>query len=77
MSDDADMLFERGISALRLELAGQGCPDFIVERAIDELRADYARTCGWLRVVECSARRRNPFPGFRVIQFRRELRRAH
>lgn len=66
---DAATLFEQGVSALRLELASQGCPDFVIERAVNDMRADYARTIGWLRTVERSARRRNPFGAFKRVKF--------
>jgi hypothetical protein len=72
----ADELFERGVSALRLELATQGCPDVVIEKAVADLRADYAKTVGWLRTVEASVTRRNPFGVFRPVQFRRELRQS-
>lgn len=71
LPDDACDLFERTISALMLELLVSGVPAPYIDAAVDGLRDDFDRTREWLGVIERSAKRRNPFPGFRVIRFRR------
>jgi hypothetical protein len=66
-------LFERSISALRLELLAEECPAFIVEETVQAMREDFDCTRQYLRTIERSAKRRNPFPGFRVVPFRRAM----
>jgi hypothetical protein len=67
-------LFERGVSAMRLELAANGCPDPIIEQAVRGMRADYAHTQEWLLVVEEAARRCNAFGAFNPVKFASALR---
>ena len=73
LPDDAADLFERTISALMLELLVRGCPAADIDKAVDGLRRDFDGTREWLGVIERSARRRNPFSGFRVVCFRRAV----
>ncbi|WP_211610173.1 hypothetical protein [Paraburkholderia haematera] len=66
-------LFERGIAALELELRAGGAPEAIVEQAVASMRSDYDATRAWLQTIERSAKRRNQFPGFRVVPFRKSV----
>jgi hypothetical protein len=47
---------------------------FQVILPVGVMRADYARTIGWLRTVERAARRRNPFGVFKPVKFAGVLR---
>jgi hypothetical protein len=70
---DAADLFEQAISAIMLAMVASGAPGDAIDRHVDSLRAGFDRTRLYLRDIERGARRRNPFPGFRVVRFRRAM----